>query len=220
MSSPQKNRRPYKKATVVLIALVLILLFRLVEYIGHDKAPGDRFVIMRVIDGDTVELVGGDRLRLLGIDTPEKGELFYDSAAMFLESLVLGKKSRIEYADKRRDRYGRLLGFVYIEDTIFVNRRILSAGLGYLYLVKDQELSRPRFKELLLAQRVAVASKTGLWGIDRDYEDKYIASKYSLRFHRPGCSSASRIKQSNIRTFEIMQEALYEGLSPCRICRP
>ncbi len=220
MSSPQKNRRPYKKATVVLIALVLILLFRLVEYIGHDKAPGDRFVIMRVIDGDTVELVGGDRLRLLGIDTPEKGELFYDSAAMFLESLVLGKKSRIEYADKRRDRYGRLLGFVYIEDTIFVNRRILSAGLGYLYLVKDQELSRPRFKELLLAQRVAVESKTGLWGVVRDYEDRYIASKSSLRFHRPGCSSASRIKQSNIRTFEFMQEALYEGLSPCRICRP
>lgn len=220
MSNPQKKRRPYKKAIVVLIALVLILLFRLVEDIGQDKAPGDRFVIMRVIDGDTVELAGGDRLRLLGIDTPERGELFYDSATIFLESLVLGKKSRIEYADKRRDRYGRLLGFLYIEDTVFVNKRILSAGLGYLYLVKDQELSRPRFKELLLAQRAAVESKVGLWGIVRDYEDKYIASKYSLRFHRPGCSSASQIQQSNVRTFEIMQEALYEGLSPCRICRP
>ena len=220
MSNPQKKRRTYKKALIMLVAIFLILIFRLVEYIGYDKAPGDRFVIMRVIDGDTVELAGGDRLRLLGIDTPEKGELFYDSAAMFLESLVLGQKSRIEYADKRRDRYGRLLGFVYVEDTIFVNRRILSAGLGYLYLVKDQELSRPRFKELLVAQRQAVGSKIGLWGIDRDYEDRYIASKLSLRFHRPGCNSASRIKQSNIRTFENMQEPLYEGLSPCRICRP
>ena len=220
MSSPQKKRRTYKKALIILVAIFLILIFRLVEYIGYDKAPGDRFVIMRVIDGDTVELAGGDRLRLLGIDTPEKGELYYDSAAMFLESLVLGQKSRIEYADKRRDRYGRLLGFVYVEDTIFVNRRILLAGLGYLYLVKDQELSRPRFKELLVAQRQAVASKIGLWGIVRDYEDKYIASKFSLRFHRPGCSSASRIKQSHIRTFENMQEPLYEGLSPCRICRP
>ncbi|MCH7947809.1 MAG: thermonuclease family protein [candidate division Zixibacteria bacterium] len=220
MSNPQKKRRTYKKALIMLVAIFLILIFRLVEYIGYDKAPGDRFVIMRVIDGDTVELAGGDRLRLLGIDTPEKGELYYDSAAMFLESLVLGQKSRIEYADKRRDRYGRLLGFVYVEDTIFVNRRILSAGLGYLYLVKDQELSRPRFKELLVAQRQAVGSKIGLWGIDRDYEDRYIASKLSLRFHRPGCSSASRIKQSNIRTFENMQEPLYEGLSPCRICRP
>lgn len=220
MSNPQKKRRTYKKALIILIAIFLILIFRLVEYIGYDKAPGDRFVIMRVIDGDTVELAGGDRLRLLGIDTPEKGELFYDSAAMFLESLVLGQKSRIEYADKRRDRYGRLLGFVYIEDTIFVNRRILAAGLGYLYLVKDQDLSRPKFKELLVAQRQAVGSKIGLWGIDRDYEDKYIASRQSLRFHRPGCSSAGRIKQSNIRTFEIMEEALFEGLSPCRICRP
>ena len=220
MSNPQKKRRTYKKALIMLVAIFLILIFRLVEYIGYDKAPGDRFVIMRVIDGDTVELAGGDRLRLLGIDTPEKGELYYDSAAMFLESLVLGQKSRIEYADKRRDRYGRLLGFVYVEDTIFVNRRILSAGLGYLYLVKDQELSRPRFKELLVSQRQAVGSKIGLWGIDRDYEDRYIASKLSLRFHRPGCSSASRIKQSNIRTFENMQEPLYEGLSPCRICRP
>ena len=220
MSNPQKKRRTYKKALIILIAIFLILIFRLVEYIGYDKAPGDRFVIMRVIDGDTVELAGGDRLRLLGIDTPEKGELFYDSAAMFLESLVLGQKSRIEYADKRRDRYGRLLGFVYVEDTIFVNRRILAAGLGYLYLVKDQDLSRPKFKELLVAQRQAVGSKIGLWGIDRDYEDRYIASRQSLRFHRPGCSSASRIKQSNIRTFEIMEEALFEGLSPCRICRP
>ena len=220
MSNPSKKRKPYKKAVLVLIALILILRFRLVEDIGFEKSPGDRFVIMRVIDGDTVELAGGDRLRLLGIDTPEKGELFYDSAAMLLESLVLGKKSRIEYADKRRDRYGRLLGFVYIEDTIFVNKRILSSGLGYLYLVKDQELSRPRFKELLMAQREAVESEKGLWGMTRNYEDKYIASKSSLRFHRPGCSSVSRIKQSNIRTFEIMQEALYEGLSPCRICRP
>ncbi len=220
MSIPPKKRKAYKKAAVILIALVLILLFRLVENIGYDKAPGDRFVIMRVIDGDTVELAGGDRLRLLGIDTPEKGQLFYDSATIFLESLVLGKKSRIEYADKRRDRYGRLLGFVYIEDTIFVNRRILAAGLGNLYLVKDQELSRPGFRELLDAQRIAVELEKGLWGIDRDYEDKYIASKQSLRFHRPGCSSVAKIKQSNIRTFEIMEEALYEGLSPCRICRP
>ena len=76
MSIPPKKRKAYKKAAVILIALVLILLFRLVENIGYDKAPGDRFVIMRVIDGDTVELAGGDRLRLLGIDTPEKGQLF------------------------------------------------------------------------------------------------------------------------------------------------
>ena len=216
----KSKRRPYKKAIIVLTILVLVLLFRLVEDIGQDRAPGDRYIIIRVIDGDTVELAGGDRLRLLGIDTPEKGELFYGSASKYLESLTLGKKARIEYADKRRDRYGRLLGFVYIEDTIFVNKRILSAGLGYLYLVKDQELNRPRFKELLDAQRAAVKSGTGLWGIERDYEDSYIASKSSLRFHRPGCSSAAKIKHSNIRTFDIMQEALYEGLSPCRICRP
>jgi micrococcal nuclease len=220
MPRAEQKRKPYKKAIIVLTALVVVLLFRLVEDIGREQMPGDRFVVVRVIDGDTVELAGGDRLRLLGIDTPEKGEVFYDRATAFLEELALGKRARIEYADKRRDRYGRLLGFVYVEDTVFVNRRILAGGFGNLYLVKDQELNRPRFKELLLAQREAIANKSGIWAVAREQEDFYVAGPTSLRFHRPGCSSVSKTNQSKMRTFDFKQEALFEGLSPCRNCRP
>ena len=72
----------------------------------------------RVIDGDTIELSGGDKLRLLSVDTPEKTEQYYSEAKAFLERVALHEKARIEYASTRRDKYGRLLGYLYI-DTLF-----------------------------------------------------------------------------------------------------
>ena len=78
---------------------------------------------------------------MLSIDTPEKGEPLYEEAGEYLRSLTLGKKARIEYAGNRRDKYGRLLGYLYI-DSILVNAEIVNAGLAHLYLFKDTELNR------------------------------------------------------------------------------
>ncbi len=204
----------------VLIVALAIVAFRFVEQIGVERAPGDRFVIKRVIDGDTVELQGGDRLRLLGIDTPEMGERFHDEAMNYLKRLALGKSARIEYARERRDRYGRLLGFLYVDDTLFVNRMIIDSGLAYIYLFKDNELKDSLFRQLLDAQRDAMSKHSALWSVKHKPEEYYVTTENSLRLHRPSCPSVEHIKPGHYRTYQTREEALATGLSPCRNCKP
>ena len=201
------------------ILVVIILAFRLVEVIDRDKTPGERLTVIKVIDGDTVELPGGDRLRLLGIDTPERDEPYYDEARKFLEKISLGKPVRVEFAGRKRDGYGRLLAYLYL-DSVFINKLILENGLGYLYLFKDNDTESPQVKQLLAAQRSALENRLGIWSLARAAEPYYVASVNSFRFHRPGCRSVTKMKPGNLRRFDTREEALYEGLSPCRICKP
>ncbi|UCD63049.1 MAG: thermonuclease family protein [Candidatus Zixiibacteriota bacterium] len=220
MARPRKSRRkPVYRWAFVALLVVLILTVRLVEEIGFERKPSDRFTVKAVIDGDTVELLGGDRLRLLSIDTPEDGEPYYDEACRFLADIALGKTARIEYARVRRDRYGRLLGYLYI-DSVFVNLAILENGLGNLYLFEDSDVGRSETGQLLAAQRDALRSGRGIWSVARAPEDHYVATSGSFRFHRPGCRSVVRLKPGSYRTVPTRQEALYEGLSPCRNCKP
>jgi len=216
---PKRRIRTGYKWGIIVLIVILIVSFRLVERIGFDRKPSDRFIVKKVEDGDTVELMGGDELRLLSVDTPEKGELYFDEACQFLAELTLGKTARIEFAGRRRDKYGRLLAYMYI-DTIFVNKAILENGLGVLYLFKDTELDRPETRELLMAQRAAMQRGVGLWSIERAPEDYYIALEGSFRFHRPGCSAVKKLKPGHYRIFHTREEALFEGLSPCRRCKP
>lgn len=215
-----KSRRRFTSLVLILTVVILLLTIRLVEDIGQEQQPGERFTVVRVIDGDTVELLGGDKLRLLAIDTPEKGERFHDEAARLLEKISLGKKARIEYGRTRRDRYGRLLGFLYIDDTLFANRVILDSGLGNLFLFNDQERASDEIGELLAAQKAAVQEGRGLWGLKQDAEDFYLSVKNSFRFHRPGCTMVNDKSEERLLKIKNRQEALFEGLSPCRTCHP
>ncbi|MDH4158131.1 MAG: thermonuclease family protein [candidate division Zixibacteria bacterium] len=200
----------------VLAAAVVI--FRLTGRIGQDVGPDDRFVVVRVIDGDTVELKGGDILRLLAVDAPEKDDPYYEEAREFLTAMTLGKPVRITYGGGRRDRYGRLLGFLYVDDTM-VNQAILANGLGYLYLFRENT-GLPEIAGLLTAQKEAIASGRGLWAAPRSPEDYYINKSGSFRFHRPGCRSIGELRPGTYRIIATREEACAEGLSPCRNCRP
>lgn len=220
--SERSGRSPWHRIIRWLVPAVLILVivcFRLVERIGLDRHAEDQYVVMRIIDGDTVELLEGDLVRLLSIDTPEQGEPLSDEALYLLEDLVQGKRARLEFAGRRRDKYGRLLAYVYV-DSIFVNRAILERGLGWLYLFEDTDLDRLQTAELLEAQRGAMQAGLGLWSLPRYPEVNYVAVEGSLRFHRPHCRYVRSKAHRHLRRFDRREEALWEGLSPCRTCKP
>ena len=204
--------------TLILIIAVLII-FRFVEDIDKDSPLKDRFRVTKVIDGDTVELMGGDKVRLLSIDTPEKGELYYQEATDLLKQYTLGKLVDLSYADKRRDKYGRLLAYLYV-DSVFVNKMILENGLGYLYLFKDTESKMQTTKELLEAQRNAIDAQIGIWSIIYSPEDYYINKEGSFRLHRPGCNSVKKLIPGKYRKFDNRLDGFKTGLSPCRNCKP
>ncbi len=216
---PRRSTRWYVSAGVIVAVAILIVVVRLVEQMGPDRSPTDRFVVAGIVDGDTVELRGGDVLRLLAIDTPEKGERLYDEAAELLRELAFDKTAEIEFTGRRRDKYGRLLGYLYI-DSLFVNREILRRGLGYLYLFRDNELQQDRIGQLLAAQRQAIENKVGLWSLKREPEEYYIQKTGSFRLHRPGCRAVEKLKEGSYRIFETREEGLATGLSPCRNCKP
>ncbi len=214
-----KQRRWVLSATLIVVVALLIVVVRLVEDIGPERHPGDRFLVAKILDGDTVELAGGDRLRLLAIDTPEEGERYHDEAAELLKRLVLGRTATIEFADKRRDRYGRLLGYLYI-DSAFINRTLIDSGLAYVYLFKDNDLDSPQIAALLDAQKGAIDRDVGLWSIEREPEDYYLSPPGSFRLHRPGCRSVENCDNGRCREFLTREEGLATGLSPCRNCKP
>lgn len=131
-------------------------------------AAQDFFVCTRVIDGDTIVVEidsKQEKVRLIGVDTPETVhpnkpvEYFGKEASKFTKSMVEGKKVRLEYDWQRRDKYGRLLAYVYLEDGTFLNAEIIKQGYGFAY-------TRFPFKYLedfRQYEREARENNRGLW---------------------------------------------------------
>lgn len=120
----------------------------------------------RVVDGDTVVLESIGRVRLIGIDTPETVdprkpvEYFGVEVSARLRAMLSGERIRLEFDQTRRDRYGRILAYLYLSDGRFVNREMVRegfAGDGLMPEVSPKTLEGLKFNECLpqsLAERV------------------------------------------------------------------
>ncbi|MFC7524709.1 thermonuclease family protein [Parapedobacter sp. GCM10030251] len=118
--------------------------------------------VVRVADGDTFTmLVDGQpqRIRLHGIDCPEKGQPYSRVATQFTKDLLASGKVKVQEMDT--DRYGRVIGIVLINDTINLNERLLEAGLAWHYKNYDHN---PQWARL---ENVAQTAKHGLW-VEKD----------------------------------------------------
>ena len=132
--------------------------------VGSAKAQ-DIGVVERVVDGDTVVVTGIGSVRLIGVDTPETVnpqkpvEAFGREASGFLRRLVEQQRVRLEYDVERRDRYGRTLAYLYLEDGRFVNALIVSEGYGHAYT----QFPFKFLEEFRSLERQAREQKRGLW---------------------------------------------------------
>ena len=126
-----------------------------------------------VIDGDTVDfLFDGieERVRLIGIDTPETKrpnepvECFGPEATAFVKQLLpVGTPVRVERDIVNRDDYGRLLGYVYrADDGIFVNYEIMRQGFAQTLSIPPNDLYADMFAD---AARAAESDNVGLWAV-------------------------------------------------------
>ncbi len=122
--------------------------------------------VVRVVDGDTIEIEGGKKVRYIGIDTPESVhpskpvECFSSESTKKNKELVEGKEVRLEKDVSETDRYGRLLRYVYVGDT-FVNNALVSEGYAqsssYPPDIKHQSV-------FIESERQARENNKGLWG--------------------------------------------------------
>lgn len=136
-------------------------------------------LVKRAVDGDTLELENRERVRLIGIDTPEiheSNKLYKDSqrtgqdintikalgmrAYQFTKKLVEGKRVRLEFDVDKHDRYGRLLAYVYLKDGTFVNAKIVEEGYASLLTIPPNVKYADLFLKLYQQAR---DNRRGLW---------------------------------------------------------
>src|SRR3989344_5947281 len=123
-------------------------------------------LVTRVIDGDTIDIEGGQKVRYIGIDTPETVDprkpvqCFGVEASNKNKELVSGKRVRLEKDVSETDKYGRLLRYIYIGDT-FVNLELVKQGFAYASTYPPDVKYQSQFTE---AQRQAKEQNKGLWG--------------------------------------------------------
>lgn len=128
----------------------------------------DGFVLAsKALDGDTIELADGRRVRAIGVDTPETVhpkkplQCFGKEASDFTKSLVEGKPVRLVRDISDTDKYGRLLRYIYMEDGTFVNLALVANGYATVSTYPPDIAHAADFQAAAAAAR---AAGRGLWG--------------------------------------------------------
>jgi len=163
--SPRARRMPRWSWLGVIVALIGSALV-LVQRTPLPHAT----LVTRVIDGDTIELASGEKVRYIGVDTPETHrrsgarwvtvhEVYGKEAEAFNRQLVEGRDVRLEFDVQPRDKYGRLLAYVYVGDT-FVNAELLRQGYAHLLTIPPNVKHADFFQQLV---REAREAERGLW---------------------------------------------------------
>lgn len=231
---PRRTRKRSRPAAWLIAAVVLALaawrLFRVERPVRRGEAR-----CVRVVDGDTVVLSGLGKVRLVGVDTPERGRPGYAEAKRFTQRETYRKLLRVEICPVRsRDRYGRLRVLLYPADQKggeCLNIRLLKAGLANVYTLPPCHVDT---EEWLQYERQARAHGVGLWAEGGegfgDHSNNlggsspatnsatFIGNRKTRVFHRPDCLGLP--VPSNRLVFPSAEEARRQGYHPCTRCRP
>jgi len=195
--------------------------------------------VVGISDGDTITVLHnntGEKVRLYGIDTPEKRQDFGNKAKQFTSNMVFGKSVEVESVTK--DRYGRTVGLVYINDQC-LNEELVRAGFAWVYIQYCKKAICSDWSRLEAATK---ANKIGLWshsnqippwefrhGKPQDSRTDYTKQADTQSFvyhgnvkskvlHAPGCKYYNCKNCTAI--FNNREEAIGLGYSPCKLCQP
>lgn len=144
-------------------ALLFILSLFIFGFFSWQFLFPSSFTVVEVIDGDTIKLNDGRRIRYISIDAPEEEKCFAQEAKKINSDLVLNKQVRLERDTNEMDRFGRYLAYVYVqkgEEEVFVNETLLAEGAGEFFL----DTVNLHYQDLLVqAAEQAHEKKKGLW---------------------------------------------------------
>jgi endonuclease YncB( thermonuclease family) len=185
--------------------------------------------VVDVIDGDTVVVAsatGTDKVRYVGVDTPERDRPFSDVATRLNSALVRGRTVRLVMdRGQERDNHGRWLAAVFVESedgssARLINDELVRAGVAHTYFKGKNVVQDTLRESLILSQRTALDEQQGLWSeatnrLGSDAQNGPVAAT-RFRFHRADCGHVAQTQT----TWLTRSEALRSGRSPCRTCAP
>ena len=164
-------KRKLKRVTIGLISALIIAVVSIGFLFLRPTQTDTNYQVIRIIDGDTVEILYEDQItsvQLIGVNAPETTanpnqppEPYGEQATAFLQEFLLDKSIYLRFDISKRDKYNRLLGYVYrASDSIFVNLEIIREGYGRVdtrYPFKHEEM-------FMSYESHAKAARKGLWG--------------------------------------------------------
>lgn len=201
-------------------------------------------VVALVSDGDTfrARLDGRDeRVRLIGVNCPEiahsdlgiREEPYGREAKAYTERILTGRMVWLEFDVQERDKYGRLLAYVWLAQPSsgseeearakMFNARLLLDGYAQAMTVPPNVKYADLFVKL---QREAREAGKGLWGAapapaaQAGGTAPYVGSARSKKFHRADCRYAAETSPANRVEFGSREEAVRQGYVPCKVCNP
>ncbi|MBI5074735.1 MAG: thermonuclease family protein [Nitrospirae bacterium] len=163
------TRKQVKVFSIALLALSALLYGWLAENAAEAKKRDENnaVYIEKILDGDSVEAnVRGrkEQIRLIGIDAPELSQKPWGKRSKkFLEELISasGWQARIEYDVEKRDKYARVLAYLWSRDNKLINEEMLRNGHAVLFTLPPNVKHSDR---LASAQVIARENKRGIWG--------------------------------------------------------
>ena len=165
-------KRKLKRVTIGLISALIIIAVVSIGFLFLRPTQTDtNYQVIRIIDGDTVEILYEDQItsvQLVGVNAPETTanpnqppEPYGEQATAFLQEFLLDKSIYLRFDISKRDKYNRLLGYVYrASDSIFVNLEIIREGYGRV----DTRYPFKHEDTFTNYESRAKAAKKGLWG--------------------------------------------------------
>lgn len=179
-----------------------------------------RAVCTQVVDGDTLYLDNGEKVRLVGVNTPERGVEGYITSKLFLQKLCLNKEVGLDIDDsKPKDKYGRTLAVVIV-DGKNVNEILLKEGLAEIMYIPPSEFYPYNWAGTSThapnPQQTNTPSDSGSSGDS----GSYIGNSNSGKFHKSTCKWGQKTAEHNRVYFNNRNEAISQGYIPCKACNP
>jgi len=206
-----------KRASIVIVVLLSVLVgtCAAVELPAPITAKA-----LRAVDGDTIKIsVEGreDTVRLIGVDTPETVhpnkpvEYFGREASAFTHRMADGKIVRLEFdqasaATKHRDRYGRLLAYVFLPDGTLLNSEIIRQGYGHAYT----KYPFSRKEEFVAIEREAREARRGLWAQSEDASSAVTTTPIPAPPDERKCKIKGNINARGDKIYHVPGQEHYE----------
>lgn len=189
---------------------------------------GDKAKVVNVVDGDTIDVAfengNQERVRLILVDTPETkhprlGEQpFGKEATIFTEEWLEGKEVLLEYDVSERDRYGRVLAYIWV-DGINFNRLLIEEGLARVAIFPPDIKYVDEFEQV---QAEAREEKKGIWSIEDYVHDKGFQSDlrtsppmHHEQHHRDReCNIKGNINSKKEKIYHLPDGQYYDRVIP------
>jgi micrococcal nuclease len=206
-----------------IISLTIVLLLLWAPF-----SPAETLTCTRVVENTIIILNNGERVRLIGVATPETKhpgkpvEYFAKEAFAFTEKMVKGKEVRLEYDLQKKDQYGSLLAYIYLKDGTLLNAEIIKGGYGRT----DTKVPFKYREQFSQYEKEAREDKRGQWAKKAPKKEKeytreyYMGSKYSTIYHLPHCALIRKVNPLDRKMFNSVKDAVTAGYLPCKICKP